>query len=100
MQPVSRRVFLAAGAMSAATIGLSTASGLAAARPDLGRRYITSYYQFTDEAVRILAKEALPNGPEYLHIFVQSCSRHQAQAARDRPCRAAAAASNMDMLSI
>lgn len=38
----------------------------------IGQRYITSYYQFGDDAVRILSDGVLPNGPEYLHIFVQS----------------------------
>lgn len=78
MQRPSRREILAASAAAAATalVGSQTSTGRAAlsfppALP-IGQRYVTSYYQFTDEAVKTLAAGALPNGPEYLHIFVQS----------------------------
>lgn len=72
MNRVSRREFLVAGAAGAAAAALANAGATAAPGMVTGGKYITSYYQFTDEAVRILAREALPNGPEYLHIFVQS----------------------------
>lgn len=72
MQYLSRRDFLLAGTAGIATASLGLSTAHAAPQRDAGGKYITSYYQFTDESVRILAKEALPNGPEYLHIFVQS----------------------------
>jgi hypothetical protein len=79
MERVSRRAFLIRSAVGAAALGcpwaLSSAadrSAMPAAAEKRGGKYITSYYQFTDEAVRTLAASALPNGPEYLHIFVQS----------------------------
>src|ERR1700761_5525230 len=72
MSRFSRREFLLGGAAGAA--GLALGRGPATADATLGAagKYVTSYYQFTDESVRILAKEALPNGPQYLHVFVQS----------------------------
>ncbi|HEY2586832.1 MAG TPA: hypothetical protein VGI81_13895 [Tepidisphaeraceae bacterium] len=77
MKAVSRRRFMIAGALGAAALGTPVFRSWAAERQapkvlPVGQKYITSYYQFTDEAVRALAAGALPNGPEYLHVFVQS----------------------------
>lgn len=72
MNQMSRRDFVAAALGGAATAAFATGAKGAPRDVPLGQKYITSYYQFTDESVRILAKEALPNGPEYRHIFVQS----------------------------
>ena len=74
MKTVSRRGFLGTGAAGILAAGLpavrtSDDSVIASATGD---KYITSYYQFTEEAFKTLASMALPNGPEYLHIFVQS----------------------------
>jgi len=88
MKPISRREFLAVGAVGAAAVGVglnrNEAEPRAATGAIAGGRYITSYYQFTDQAVRTLARGALPNGPEYLHIFVQSYSD---TAPRPQPVR-------------
>jgi hypothetical protein len=78
MDAISRREFLMRGAVGAAAAALwpsarsSGATATTAATTMAGGKYITSYYQFADEAVKTLAAGALPNGPEYLHIFVQS----------------------------
>lgn len=73
MKSMSRREVLIAGALGAMALPFATAWGQRQESSEaIGRKYITSYYQFTDEAVKILADKALPNGPEYLHIFVQS----------------------------
>lgn len=72
MQQTSRRNFLASSAVGVSAFGLGLGSAWADPQSDPGGRYITSYYQFSDEAVKILARESLPNGPDYLHIFVQS----------------------------
>jgi hypothetical protein len=80
MHGISRRSFLVTSAGAAATVATLAAPARKGRAADqergkelpIGQRYITSYYQFTDEAVKTLAAGALPNGPEYLHIFVQS----------------------------
>ena len=71
---ISRREFLGAGTTAALAAGLPAVRTWGDSAIDLpsGKKYITSYYQFTREAFKTLATGALPNGPEYLHIFVQS----------------------------
>lgn len=75
MKSVSRREFLAAGVVATASAGFGSRAWAEPSRTGgaaSSGKYITSYYQFSDEAVKTLAESALPNGPEYLHIFVQS----------------------------
>ncbi|HEX5244178.1 MAG TPA: hypothetical protein VFW23_13020, partial [Tepidisphaeraceae bacterium] len=68
MNRLSRREVLIAGALGAMALPFGRAWGQRQESSEsIGHKYITSYYQFTDEAVKILADKALPNGPEYLH---------------------------------
>jgi hypothetical protein len=73
---ISRRSFIGASAAGVLAAGLPAVRtwGDSAIDVPIGERYITSYYQFTREAFRTLAANTLPNGPEYLHIFVQSAA--------------------------
>src|SRR3954470_8719412 len=46
-------------------------------------KYITCFYQFSNEAVETLAK-VLPNGPQFLHIFTQSGPSISVRAERSK----------------
>ena len=75
MTPLSRREFLRSSALSAAA--LASAPGWLRAVPlpkdESGDKYITCFYQFENHQIQTLAgRDALPNGPQFLHIFSQS----------------------------
>lgn len=68
MTRLTRRSVLKAGA--AGVLAAATSSSALNAVPPKAR-YVTSYYQYTDRAISLLGK-VLPNGPEFLHVFVHS----------------------------
>ena len=71
MNNLTRRSFLQLA--TAAAIQLAAGPARAADEPAGGQRYVTSFYQFNNDALRRLRyKDALPNGPRFEHIFCQS----------------------------
>lgn len=73
VKDLSRRSFLQLSALLAAELAIAHSRALADTAVLGGDRYVTSFYQFNEAAIRRLSqKNALPNGPRFEHIFCQS----------------------------
>ena len=88
MNLLTRRSFLKLTA--AAAVQASLPSARAAESSASGDKYVTSFYQFNQDAVRRLSyHNALPNGPRFEHIFCHSTAGIKEQGEKAKIVHAA-----------